>query len=234
VRFVPYPEARGLEEAPGYDELLGIWPEFLLHDRISNRYWSRLYSDFPAFQFLALLGDRVVGEGNSVPVRGLPAHWRDAFPNAWEGDGEPDRLCALAIIVAPEQRGAGLSAQLLEHMRELAAPFGSLVAPVRPTLKARYPLIPINTYVGWRGADGAHFDPWIRRHEQAGGRILGAAEGAMLIEGSRDDWQEWTGLAFPGDGDYVVPGALAPVRFSEGHGVYREPCVWVEYLASGF
>ena len=223
MRFVHFPEAAGL------DPLQGVWPEFLLHDAQSNRYWNRLTTDFPAFQFLAVDGDEVVGEGNCVPVHGMPKQWRDAFPNAFEGAGEPDRVCALAIVVAPERRGSGLSAAMLGHMREVAAPYGSLVAPVRPTLKASYPLIPIAEYAGWRRADGMHFDPWIRTHERAGGRILGPAEGAMLIEGSRAEWEAWTGLELPGDGDYVVPGALAPVRFHGGRGVYREPCVWVEH-----
>jgi len=229
VRFVAYPEARALHESQGYDELLGVWPEYLLHDRVSNQYWSRLYTDFPAFQFLALDGERIIGEANSVPVRGLPAAWRDAFPNAWEGDGAPDRLCALAIIVAPASRGTGVSAKLLQHMRGLAAPFGTLVAPVRPTLKERYPLISIGDYASWRRPEGSHVDPWIRTHERAGGQIIRPAEDAMVIEGSRDEWEAWTGLEFPGEGDYVVPGALAPVRFAGGRGTYREPCVWIEH-----
>ncbi len=225
MKFVPYPDASGLES------LSGIWPEFLLHDTLSNRYWNRLYEDFPSFQFAALDGDRMVGEGNCVPVRGQPASWREAFPNAWEGTGGPDRVCALAIIVAPDARGGGRSTEMLAHMRELAAPFGLLVAPVRPTLKARYPLIAIDEYVEWRRDDGTHVDPWIRTHERAGGRIIGPAEDAMIIEGDRGEWAEWTGLEFPGDGDYVVPGALAPVRFAGGRGVYREPCVWIEHRA---
>jgi hypothetical protein len=52
----------------------------------------------------------------------------------------------------------------------------------------------------------------------------------MLIEGPREAWEGWTGLSFPGDGDYVVPGGLVPVRFRAGHGVYREPCVWIEHV----
>ena len=223
MRFVHYPEAAA------HGELPNTWPEFLLHDAQSNRYWSRLYTDFPSFQFLALDGDEIVGEANCLPVHGMPAQWRDAFPNGFDGEGEADRVCALAIIVAPGRRGTGLSAAMLRHMREVAAPYGSLVAPVRPTWKERYPLIPIDEYVTWRRPDGTHFDPWIRTHERAGGRILGPAEDAMVIEGSREDWQGWTGLELPGDGDYVIPGALAPVRFERGHGIYREPCVWVEH-----
>jgi hypothetical protein len=116
---------------------------------------------------------------------------------------------------------------MLRHMKEVAG--GVLVAPVRPTLKARYPLTPIAEYAEWRRDDGTHFDPWLRVHERVGGRILGPAEEAMLIEGTREEWEGWTQMAFPAAGDYVVPGALVPVRFEAGRGVYREPCVWVEH-----
>jgi len=225
MRFVHGAEARQRSE-----EIENVWPRFLLNDKVSNRYWNRLYDDFPDFQFVLLDdGDRPIAEGNCVPVRGMPAQWRDAILNAWEQDGEPDRVCALAIVIAPAERGGGLSATMLAHMREVAAPLGLLVAPVRPTLKAQYPLIPAAEYAGWRRPDGTHFDPWVRTHERAGGAILGTAEEAMLIEGSRDEWEGWTGLEFPGDGEYVVPGALAPVRFQDGHGVYREPCIWLEH-----
>ena len=214
-------------EAP--DRLLGIWPEFLLHDAISNRYWNRLYTDFPEYQFLLFEGDELIGEANCVPVAGQPSHWRDAFLAAFERGGEPDRLCALAIMVPVGQRGRGLSSVMLGHMRELAAPFGRLVAPVRPTLKERHPEVPIEEYAGWRREDGSHFDPWIRTHERAGGEIVGTAEEAMLIEAPRTNWEEWTGLELPEEGVAEVPGALLPVVFGQGHGVYREPCVWLRH-----
>src|SRR5205823_121519 len=130
--------------------LEGIWPDFLLHDAISNRYWNRLYTDFADFQFALVERNEVLAEANSLPVAGQRAEWRDAFVAAFERGGDPDRLCALAIVVSPQHRARGLSSTMLEHMRGLAAPFGRLVAPVRPTLKERYPLIPIETYVGWR------------------------------------------------------------------------------------
>ena len=211
------------------DALGGVWPRFLLNDRLSNRYWNRLYTDFPDYQYRLVDGDRVLAQGNCVPVRGLPLQWRDAFPNAFEGEGEVDRLCALAIIVAPELQGTGLSSTMLAHMRELAAPFGTLVAPVRPTRKGDQPHLPIEEYAALRREDGTHADPWIRTHERAGGRILGTAEEAMLIEGSLEEWREWTGLDLPADGEAIVPGGLVPVRFERGHGIYREPCVWLEH-----
>ena len=213
-------------------KLEGIWPPFLLNDAISNRYWQRIYTDFPEYQFALVEDGEVIAEGNCLPVTGQPAQWRDAFLAAFERGGEPDRVCALAIMIAPEHRNRGLSSVMLEHMRALASPLGALVAPVRPTLKERYPLIPIEAYAGWRRDDGAHVDPWIRVHERAGGTITGTAEEAMRIEGPLESWREWTGLEFRDDGDYVVPGALVPVHVADGHGVYREPCVWLRHEAT--
>jgi GNAT superfamily N-acetyltransferase len=214
-------------EVPG--RLEGIWPRFLNNDAISRQYWDRLYEDFPEYQFMLYEGDELIGEANCVPVAGMPAQWRDAFVAAFERGGEPDRICALAIMVPPSQRGRGLSSVLLEHMRGLAAPFGELVAPVRPTLKENHPEVSIGEYAGWRRDDGSHYDPWIRTHERAGGVIFATAEGAMVIEGSLDLWRDWTGIELPVDGEAAVPGGLAPVSFENGHGVYREPCVWLRH-----
>ena len=209
--------------------LEGIWPQFLLHDRLSNRYWNRIYAEFPAFQFAMVEDGEVVAEGNCIPVAGRPAQWRDAFLAAFERGGEPDRVCALAIMVSPDHQRRGIARAMLEHMRELAAPLGKLVAPVRPTRKWQYPLFSIEDYVTWRREDGAHFDQWLRLHEAVGGKITGTAPEAMLIEAPVASWTEWTGLEFPSDGEYVVPGALVPVHFANGHGTYREPCVWVDH-----
>ena len=91
-----------------------------------------------------------------------------------------------------------------------------LIAPVRPTWKERYPLTPIENYVLWRREDGFHYDPWIRTHERLGAEILSPAPKSMTVIASRGAWEEWTALQFPEDGDYVVPGALVPVRFEGG------------------
>jgi hypothetical protein len=96
-------------------------------------------------------------------------------------------------------------------MRDAAAAAGlrELIAPVRPTLKARYPLIPIERYVEWRRDDGSHFDPWIRLHERVGGTVIGPCPRSMVMQAPTADWEEWTGLEFPEDGEYVFRGALA-------------------------
>jgi GNAT superfamily N-acetyltransferase len=229
MRIVSYVDEPWYRDAPSFGPLRDAWPRYLLHDEVPNRYWGNLFDAFAEFQFALVDGDVVLAEGNSIPVAGMPAQWRDAFLNANERQGEPDRLCALSVLIDREHHGRGLSRLMLEHMRGLAARFGELVAPVRPTWKDRYPLIPIGQYAGWRRGDGAHLDPWIRTHERLGGVVIGTAEEAMLIEGSAPEWAEWTGLEFPGDGDYVVPGGLVPVELRDGRGVYREPCVWLRH-----
>ena len=116
-------------------------------------------------------------------------------------------------------------------MATLAARHGlrALVAPVRPTLKHRYPLTSMARYVRWRGPVGAPVDPWLRVHWRLGARILRVAPRSMIIEGRVGDWERWTGIRFPESGRYVVPGALAPVTIDRRRnlGRYVEPNVWM-------
>jgi hypothetical protein len=123
---------------------------------------------------------------------------------------------------------------MLEHMRGLGRERGwELVAPVRPSLKQRYPLTPIERYIEWRRDDGLLFDPWLRSHERLGAEIVGIAQDSLVSEGSVTDFEEWCGLQFPESGEYVVEGALVPVEIDREHdrGVYREPNVWMRHPA---
>jgi len=108
-----------------------------------------------------------------------------------------------------------------------AAGLRALIAPVRPTAKQDYPLIPIERYMAWRRPDGSHFDPWLRIHERVGGELTAPAPESMLIRAPVADWEEWTGMALPDDGDHVVPGMLAPLVVRNGIGRHVEPNVWV-------
>jgi hypothetical protein len=118
-------------------------------------------------------------------------------------------------------------------MTELAAQHGldPLVAPVRPTLKARYPLTPMERYLAWRRADGELFDPWLRVHERLGAEILGVCASSLVVEGAVGEWEEWTDMAFPESGSYVVEGALVPVEIDREQdiGRYVEPNVWMRH-----
>jgi len=224
------PKIRGSES---FQQLRRAWPELVFHDVVSNSYWGRLYDERPDFQFALVDGGRVLAEGNALPVRGLPRGWRDACPNGFGGD-DADRLCALAVLVDPDRQGGGLSRVMLEHMRGLAHARGwELVAPVRPTLKHRYPLTPIERYSEWRRDDGQLFDPWLRAHERLGAAVVAVAPDSLVVEGTVADFEEWCGLALPESGSYVVDGALVPIEIDRrrDRGTYREPNVWMRHPA---
>jgi hypothetical protein len=108
-----------------------------------------------------------------------------------------------------------------------AAGLSSVIAPVRPTWKERYPLIAIERYIEWRRDDGSHFDPWIRIHERIGGEIIAPAPGSMTIRLPAGEWEALTGMRFPADGEYVFPGGLATLTVQDGIGTHVEPNVWV-------
>lgn len=212
-----------------------LWPEFMGHDPVVNAFWPRLYELFPDFQLWVVDGRTTVGYACTVPV-----HW-DGVPEQRGLDwalssgqsGDATTLCAVVAGLGPQYRGRGISAALLRRMAALATGHGldSMIAPVRPTWKERYPLVPIERYVLWRREDGFHYDPWLRTHERVGAEILSPAPRSMTITGSREEWEEWTELQFPEDGEYVVPGALATVRFESGAGTYVEPNVWMRHPA---
>ena len=134
-------------------------------------------------------------------------------------------------MIDPRHRGRALSSVMLKHMCSLALEHGldCLIAPVRPTLKQRYPLIAMERFASWRRADGSLLDPWLRTHERLGAEVLAVAPESMRIDAPVADWEEWTGMSFPEDGDYVVDGGLVPVRFEGGTGLYVEPNVWMRH-----
>jgi GNAT superfamily N-acetyltransferase len=213
------------------------FPEYMNHNVPGERYWGRLYDEFPDFQLGLLEGDELVAELHSVPTAwdgsdaDLPSGWDEAFLRAFEAGRPADVLCALAISVRPDRQGGRLSSVMLEAMRDAARSHGlrELIAPVRPTSKSSYPLIPIERYLRWRRPDGSHFDPWLRVHERVGGEIFAPAATSMTMEWPVANWEEWTGMRFPEDGDYVFPGALAPLYVRAGVGRHVEPNVWVRH-----
>ena len=219
------------------------WAEFMLNDSIGNVYFERLYEDFPDFQFMLYDGDTVVATCNSIPViwdlnpdHLYDAGWDWALESGFHNQQlsyEPTTLSALSITIAKEYLGQGVSAQAVRAMTDLAAKhdFNALIAPVRPSLKHRYPLIPMARYINWKQAEGAPFDPWLRTHTRLGGQIVKVALHSMVIPGTVAQWEEWTGMQFPESGDYIIPGALNPAyAVIEADLIsYVEPNVWVHH-----
>ena len=210
-----------------------------------KRLFGRVVAEYAEFLFYAWDDEReeVVGVGNAVPASwdgdaaSLPDGGVDAVVEGRfaEGAPAPTVLCALQILIAPECRGEGLSSHMIRRMAEIGCDHGrdTLIAPVRPTLKHRYPLTPMEHYIGWRRPDGTHFDPWLRTHERLGAEIAKVAPRSMRVPGSVGEWEEWTEMTFPETGAYVVPDALVPVEIDRerDEGLYVEPNVWMVHSA---
>jgi len=219
-----------------------VWPEYNLHGDVFDEWWGRLLEELPEYQF-ALYDESagvVLAEAHTGPLSWngddatLPDGIDDALRRviAARRAGRPcDTLCALAAEVSPGARQRGLARELLNGMRELADRYWlrRLIAPVRPSWKARYPLAAIERYVGWRRADGALLDPWMRLHERLGARVATPLPESMLISGTVAEWESWTGLALPESGDYVFPAGLAPLHVDReaDRATYWEPNVWM-------
>src|SRR5262249_28208056 len=109
--------------------------------------------------------------------------------------------------------------------------FSSLIAPVRPSWKDRYPLVPIERYAGWRRADGLLFDPWLRVHERLGASVLKPEPESLRITGTVEEWETWVEMDLPEGGEYVFPGGLATVAIDREAdlGSYWEPNVWMHH-----
>lgn len=216
------------------------WPAFMMEDPIANAYFSRLYRDFPAYQFgIYDPADQLALVGNSVPfafdlsAADLPDDgWDWVMTKAiadYDAGRAPNMMSAISIAVGQDYAGQGLSRLAVEGMRQIARGRDALVAPVRPNWKSRYPLIPIEQYITWQTPAGAPFDPWLRVHWRLGARILKVCHHSMRIPGTLAQWESWTGLPMPASGQYVIPGALVPVSvdFARDEAVYIEPNVWM-------
>jgi GNAT superfamily N-acetyltransferase len=218
-----------------------LWPEFLYHDAVLERLFGRVIDEYAEFQFYAWDDEReeVVGVGNTIPAtwngdpaslpdRGIDAVVEARFANEPE---TPNVLSALQILIAPEYRGQALSSRMIQRMAEIGRDhgLGTLIAPVRPNLKHSYPLTPMERYVEWRRPDGQLLDPWLRTHERLGAEIAKIAPQSSIVPGTVAQWEEWTGLAFPESGPYVVSGALVPIEIDRerDEGLYVEPNVWM-------
>jgi hypothetical protein len=217
------------------------WLTFMQNDPYANEHWRKLFTQFGDFQFVMLIDDEPIAVGNSIPVQwdgndtSLPDGGWDAMlvsgMENYDNSIAPDTLSALGITIKPTALGKGISQRMILAMRDIAAKhqLKALIAPVRPTQKGQYPLIPMEQYITWTRDDGQIFDPWLRTHVRLGARVIKVAPQSMIIQGTLHDWNRWTGMEFPGSGQYVVPGALVPITVDveKDEGTYIEPNVWM-------
>jgi hypothetical protein len=224
------------------DAFRAVWPEFIFHDPISSGYIDRVETYFPQYDVLLLNDDQVVAGGWGVPLRWdgtlstLPDGYDGALVSAvtgHENSASADTLCIMAAAVKADQQGSGLAGKALTALRDRAAATGleRVIAPVRPALKSRYPLTPMENFARWTRNDGLHIDPWIRTHQRLGASVLAPAPRSMTITGTVPEWEDWAAMAFPETGQYVVPDALDLVAIDRerDHGTYAETNLWMRH-----
>lgn len=217
------------------------WPRFLHSGNVHH--WHLLFDMFSEYQLLFLdAQDGLAAVGHTVPfiwdgsIQDLPRTIEEILirgMDAIENRRKPNTLSAVAAMVDPLHRGRNISVEVISQMKKLAAGHSctALVAPLRPTLKSRYPLIPMDRYVNWTRTDGSPFDPWIRVHHRLGAVPLGVAPATLTVEGTAAQWEQWTETAFPDSGMYILPGALQPMTMDreEDTGRYEDPNFWVKH-----
>ena len=91
--------------------------------------------------------------------------------------------------------------------------------------------MPIDNYITWTDSLGRPFDPWLRSHLSAGGKLVGPCERSMVVNEHIGFWENWTKQKFDRSGAYELEGALVPVEINLDRqmGCYEEPNVWVAY-----
>jgi hypothetical protein len=220
------------------------WPEFLFpHDPIMIQYEAQVVELFPQYDVLMLDEGRVVAGGWGVPLRwdgtveDLPEGYDAAMRRAVDGhqdDIAATTLSYMTVAVVNGMTRQGLAGKVLTALRGRAVDAGlsHVIAPVRPTMKPRYPLTAMASYATWTGADGLSIDPWIRTHQRMGATVLAPASRSMVITGTVADWESWTDMVFPETGRYVVPEALGPVDIDRAQdtGTYIEENLWLQHL----
>jgi hypothetical protein len=219
------------------------FPPFITADRVAKQYIGRVREWFPEWNLILVDAEQnPAAAGWGIPVHwdgtaaGLPTGYTDAMIRA-VADREQgiaaDTLVICGAVVAGRLKGRGLAGKTLAALRDaaLAAGLTRVIAPVRPTLKQQYPLTPIENFMTWTRPDGTALDPWIRTHQRLGASILAAAPASQTMTGTVAEWEEWSGIALPSSGAYVISAGLSVLHIDREAdlGTYVEPNVWIRH-----
>ncbi|HET6296972.1 MAG TPA: hypothetical protein VFG33_26535 [Kribbella sp.] len=241
--LIPVADAPELDEEAGR-RFVEEWPEFIFHDEGVTPYRERRIEYFRGWEFyLVSTGDRrLIGGCWGVPlawdgsVEDLPGGFTDSLGRAvleQEAGVAPNTFVLMAAAVRNDEQGKGHAGRVITAVRERAVAGGlsQVIAPVRPTLKSKYPLTDIAEFMTWTRPDGLPLDPWIRTHVRLGARLLAPAPFSQTMTGSVADWEKWTGMTFPATGTYVIPDGLTTLAIDRttDTGLYREPNIWMRH-----
>ncbi|HUU66013.1 MAG TPA: GNAT family N-acetyltransferase, partial [Methyloceanibacter sp.] len=220
------------------------WNElgYLNYTKAHYEHYQNLLDEYPDYQ-LCLVDEETgypVAVANCVPFAcsdsdDLPSEgWDWVVETAARSKGARlNMLGALAISVPAVHRSKGYARVMIRALIDLAEAKGlrGLVAPVRPSAKARHPWVPISEYLSWTDPKGRVYDPWLRSHLASGGKLIGPCERSMTVNEPLGFWENWSNRRFEETGPYALEGAIAPVKIDVDRqtGTYEEPNIWVAY-----
>ena len=200
---------------------------------------------FRYLHLLAVEDEEIIGTIDACPFRwdgnpGTLQGWTemvlasDEFRTDFRPEGEGLWAGAIGTSIDPRWKRGGLSKQLLGALRDRALEQGYLgmVAPVRPVARTRAPFLSLEEYAELRLPDGRHFDPWVRVHEDLGGRIVSLRENSASFRGTRSQWEDWTHMRLPSNGDVFIPGAAWCLRLRDDWGEVQEPSIWIVHASN--
>lgn len=234
-------------EGPQYDaeaeqRFAEDWPEFIFHDEGVTPYRERRVEYFPDWEFYLVAEDRLIAGCWGVPiawdgtVADLPGGFTDSLGRSvtsYEENVVPNTFVLMAAAVRSDEQGRGHAGRVITAVRDRAVANGlsQVIAPVRPTLKSRYPLTPIETFMTWTREDGLPLDPWLRTHVRLGATLLAPAPASQTMTGTVEDWEKWTKMPFPSTGTYTIPDGLTTLTIDReaDAGLYIEPNIWLRH-----
>jgi amino acid adenylation domain-containing protein len=222
------------------------WPAYFAGETAMRPLWQRIFSEAPTLQLALVAEDgRFAAAANAVSLRWngrietLPAGWTEGLRLALDQStesGTPNTLMLLAVAVAYEFRGRGLSLGMLEVSKVAAAGLGfeRILVAVRPSDKAQHPEVSFADWCELRRGDSQLVDSWLRTHERAGGRMLAICPRSQRIEGTCSDWERWTGWRAEKSGTAAIPYTLQPaeIDIERDSIAYYDPAAWFEHTPS--
>ncbi len=218
----------------------GAFPKFMGAERVMRTYWKFVEEEFSDYQILLTSEDKVIAivnsgafnfDGDNAELDEGGIYWGlKKIASDFYKNKKPNAFMALQITINPDYKGKRLSYICVKELIRLGKEKGytRLFIPIRPSAKFKYPLMDSEKYFSWTNEEGLPFDPWIRVHVKLGATIVKKCNG-IFISGTISEWEDWTGLKFPYSGEYIVPGALQPIKvdIEKGTVEYSQENLWL-------
>ena len=211
------------------------WPDFFKGSQVIKDYWSKLYVEFPEYQFcLVNQKDEVVAAINTIPIKwsgnkdDVPSGWDDGLKKAFSTDNK-NTLFILAGAIKASEKGKKLSYEILKLAKNISfvLGFSHVLAPVRPVFKKDFKDKSLEEYAKLKTANNFPFDPWLKVHEKIGGKIVSYCNESQFVEGTLEQWKLWTGNTFKKSGLYNVNDAMQKIEINieENTGKYFDQAI---------